>query len=152
MAAKYSKRVFLAGAIFLLLLFIGLSFLNRDVRWRFAVLEAKAAGKIPEIPFFTLFSWLRPGTPVYLEGLATVPNVNAAIANDRTTTASAENGARIFSAFCQKCHGENGQGAAGPNLVSRLRSSTDWSFFSTVKWGRINTAMARQPISDAQIW
>src|SRR5689334_21016668 len=100
------KRHWLRVFFVLSLIFVAfLVCLSGEFLWRAKVIEAKATGQLPEIPFFTLVSWLRPRTPVYLGGLATVPNVNAAIANDRTTSVAAENGARIFSIFCQKCHG-----------------------------------------------
>jgi len=84
--------------------------------------------------------------------MADLPNANASITNNYDNPRSAEAGARIYGQSCAGCHGENGTGGNAPSLVAALGSSTDWSFFSTVKWGRPNTIMRAQPLSELEIW
>jgi alcohol dehydrogenase (cytochrome c) len=124
-----------------------------ELRWRAAVIVAKLRGDLPEIPTSELFGWLKPASPVYLEGLATQPNPGANIHNILPVTAeSLAAGQKNFEAVCSACHGADALGGNGPNLLSHITNATEWSFFSTTKWGREGTAMAAQPLSDAEIW
>ena len=150
--ALRTLKVAIVSFLFLLALGAAAPRFDPDVAWRFRVMEAKLSGRIPEIPFRTLLRWLKPGSPVYLGGMADLPNANASITNNYDNPRSAEAGARIYGQSCAGCHGENGTGGNAPSLVAALGSSTDWSFFSTVKWGRPNTIMRAQPLSELEIW
>lgn len=143
----------LFSGIFLIALTLGLAaFLSDGVAWRMSVLKLKLTGRIPEIPFGTLVKWLKPGSPVYLEGLAEARNVNAGVTNRLHDRQSIDAGARDFGRLCGGCHGENAGGRTGPSLTATLGTASDWAFFSTVKWGRPNTVMTAQPLSDLEIW
>jgi alcohol dehydrogenase (cytochrome c) len=120
--------------------------------WRTRVLAAKLIGKLPEIQLRDVLRWLLPGGTVYVRPLADNPNVHAAIKNILIDDASADRGARTFASFCAQCHGDNARGKTGLDLVSSVANSTDWRFFSAVKWGRAGTGMTAQPLSDVQIW
>lgn len=123
-----------------------------EVAWRARVVRAKLLGALPEIPFPALIRWLVPGSPVYLAPLAEFPNVHAGISNRLIDDESAEEGSRLYGKHCAHCHGENARGGAGPDLLSSLATTTDWAYFSAVKWGRAGTAMAAQSLSDREIW
>lgn len=124
-----------------------------DVRWRANVVGLKLKGDIPEIGTLQLLRWLVPGSPVYLGALDTHPKVDAAVQSLLKDDQQAmKSGANVFKERCALCHGGDGRGAAAPNLVSFVSRSTDWSFFSVVKWGRSGTAMAPQPLTDSQVW
>ncbi len=120
--------------------------------WRVRVFLAKLSGELPELPLTNFLRWLRPGSPVYLGGLADHPNVRAAILNPLFDKESVEKGARLYGRFCASCHGDNGRGKMGPDLVSSNENKSDWVFFSAVKWGRPGTEMVAQPLDDHQIW
>lgn len=140
---------------FLLLAAAALAILiNRSdsLAWRAEVLRAKLAGDLPQIPLGVLIRWLAPGSPVYLENLAAMPNVNAGIQNNVFDDQAAKRGEQLYAGQCASCHGESAQGKSGPDLIASIERGTDWSFLSTVKWGRPGTAMAAQPLSDLEIW
>jgi alcohol dehydrogenase (cytochrome c) len=149
---KRSTWIVVTGMIFVILIVVVAPFASGDIAWRYKVLSEKLTGKLPEIPIRDLLRWLPPGSPVYLQHLAEVPNVNASITNQLKDPQSAEAGAKTYGQACAQCHGENGGGLTGPNLLTAVGAISDWSFFSAVKWGRPNTAMRAQPISDLQIW
>lgn len=152
---KIIKRLALVllSGIVLLALAVGLgAYLSNTVAWRVRVLKAKLSGKIPEIPFRLLVKWLRPGSPVYLEGLGDLPNVNSGVTNLLHDRQSADAGARVYGRICAGCHGENAGGKTGPNLLATIGTRSDWAFFSTVKWGQPNTAMTAQSVTDLEIW
>lgn len=152
---KLLKRLLLLFCACIALAAVGVSlasFPSTNPLWRLTVLKQKALGEIPEIPFLTLVEWMRPGGPTYIGGLADLPNVNASIVNVHLDAHAVEAGARIYGASCRECHGENGRGQTGPDLLAAIGGLTDWAFFSTVKWGRPGTAMIGQPLSDQEIW
>ncbi len=120
--------------------------------WRARVVQAKLLGKFPELPLIEFFLWLAPSSPVYLGHLADNRNVASGIQNTISDKESAEKGAQQFGRLCASCHGDNGRGKMGPDLVSSIGNKTDWVFFSAVKWGRPGTPMAAQPLADRQIW
>jgi alcohol dehydrogenase (cytochrome c) len=138
----------LAGVAFLAARFVA----PFELQWRLRVLEAKVRGDLGEIPLRNLIGWLAPVSPVYLAGLAESPNVHASIVNLLTASDDAEQGKVLFLRHCGQCHGEGGHGHTGPNLLDAVSSKSDWSYFSTAKWGRAGTSMPPQPLSDSQIW
>ena len=152
---KPAKRLVftLAIGIFLCVLAaVAAGFASPTSAWRLRVVGHKLMGRIPEIPFVSLIKWLQPHSPVDLYRLAAVPNVNASITNRFTDDAAAAAGARIYGRVCASCHGDDAHGRRGPNLLAAIVNMPDWSFFSTVKWGRAKTIMVAQPLSDVEIW
>jgi alcohol dehydrogenase (cytochrome c) len=138
----------LAGAAY-----VGARFLSpAGLQWRVRVVEAKLRGDLGEIPLRNLTAWLAPGSPVYLAALAETPNPHVAIKNGMLTPVDAAQGKALYLRHCGSCHGEGGHGNVGPNLLSVVSNKSDWSFFSTAKWGRAGTSMQAQPLSDTQIW
>ena len=124
-----------------------------ELRWRANVLLWKLKGALPGLSTTQLVEWLAPGSAVYLGGLAERPNPDAAIRNiNSDKPAFIEEGAKQFQQTCSVCHGGDATGAVGPNLITFVSKSTDWSFLSTVKWGRTGSAMVAQPLTDKQIW
>ena len=132
---------------------------SASVAWRVRLLREKLAGEIPEIPFPVMLKWIEPGSSVNLHHLADVPDVNASINNvvvdlnsPESARQAAADGGRRFARSCAPCHGDNARGQSGPDLIAAIVNMTDWKFFSTVKWGRPNTIMKAQPLSDLEIW
>jgi mono/diheme cytochrome c family protein len=149
------KRAVLVCVVVFILLAVVLGasvLLSDDVAWRFTVLKAKLSGKIPEIPLPQLIKWMRPGSAVYVGGLARTSNVNASIVNLHNDRQSAEAGSRVYGRICIECHGDDANGRTGPSLIAAAHYLTDWKMFSTVKWGRPKTIMMPQPLSDLEIW
>jgi len=150
-AAVKALRWFLVVAVGLAALG-SLSLMSPSVRWRAKLLYHRMRGEYREIPFPTFVRWLRRDSVVDLSPLLDNRNVGAAISNELTDETAANVGMRIFADNCARCHGEQGLGAVGPSLVSSIGRFSDWSYFSTVKWGRRGTLMLPQPLSDREIW
>ena len=140
--------ILLFGAAFVAALFVA----PPEVQWRLRVVQAKVRGNLGEIPLRNLIAWLAPGSPVYLEGVAENPNLHVSIRNGLTKPDDAAQGKVLYLRHCGQCHGEGGRGSSGPNLLSALADKSDWSFFSTAKWGRQGTSMQAQPVGESQIW
>ena len=153
MQLKWSRRLM---AFLLVVLIAGLAAFVTTVptlNWRATVVGLKLSGKLPEIALMDMARWLMPGSPVYLEGLSLLPTAESGIRNTwEDDPAYAKRGEEHFLRVCAACHGGNAQGGSAPNLLAFLSRSTDWTFFSTVKWGRKGTAMAAQPVSEREIW
>ncbi len=123
------------------------------LEWRWDVIALKLSGEVPEIPIIQLLGWMGPRSPVWLGALPEQRNVSASIRNvsiDDAATVKA--GAETFQRICSACHGGDAKGGVGPSLIAAVSNSTDWNFLSSAKWGRPGTAMAAQPLTDAQIW
>jgi alcohol dehydrogenase (cytochrome c) len=140
--------VLLFGAAFVAALFVA----PPELQWRLRVVQAKVRGNLGEIPLRNLIAWLAPGSPVYLEGVAENPNLHVSIRNGLTKPDDAAQGKVLYLRHCGQCHGEGGHGNSGPNLLSAVSNKSDWSFFSTAKWGRQGTSMQAQPVGESQIW
>jgi len=123
-----------------------------ELQWRLRVVEAKVRGDLGEIPLRNLIAWLAPGSPVYLAEVAENPNLHLSIKNLLTRSEDAAQGKLLYLRQCGQCHGEGGHGNSGPNLLGPVSNKSDWSFFSTAKWGRPGTSMQAQPLSESQIW
>jgi alcohol dehydrogenase (cytochrome c) len=151
------RRLALTSSLGLILLF-GVAFVAAlfvappDVQWRLQVVQAKVRGDLGEIPLRNLIAWLAPGSPVYLEAVAENPNPHVSIKNVLIKPDDAAQGKVLYLRHCGQCHGESGHGNSGPNLLSPVSNKSDWSFFSTAKWGRAGTAMQAQPLGEFQIW
>jgi alcohol dehydrogenase (cytochrome c) len=138
----------LAGIAFVAVLLLA----PPELQWRLLVVEAKLRGDLGEIPLRNLIAWLVPGSPVYLAGVAENPNLHASIKNMLVKPDDAAQGRALYLRHCGQCHGESGHGNSAPNLLSPVSNKSDWSFFSTVKWGRVGTSMQAQPLTESQIW
>ena len=123
-----------------------------ELEWRLRIVEAKIRGNLEEIPLRNLIPWLAPGSPVYLAAVAENPNLHAAIRNLLTKSDDAAQGKVLYLRHCGQCHGEGGHGNSGPNLLGPVSKKSDWSFFSTAKWGTAGTSMQPQALSESQIW
>ena len=123
-----------------------------EVAWRFKVLGAKVRGDLKEVPLINLLAWMVPKSPVYLAGLAQSANPHAVIRNAFIGADDIKQGQVVYSKHCVQCHGDAGRGYTGPSLTDAVASKTDWSFFSSTKWGLSGTAMSAQPLSDIEIW
>lgn len=148
-----SAKVWLYGFAVILVVFTGLVAAVPELRWRAMVVGLKVSGKLPEVPAAKMPGWLAPGSPVYLGGLMKDPTADAGILNVYIDDADyAKRGEQLFRQTCAPCHGSNALGGTGPSLIAYMGRSTDWSFFSIVKWGKKGSAMAAQPIGERQIW
>ncbi|MCW5661977.1 MAG: PQQ-binding-like beta-propeller repeat protein [Burkholderiaceae bacterium] len=125
-----------------------------DVRWRLDVIGLKLGGHLPEVPALDLARWLMPGSPVYLGQLNThSTTAESGILNVFTDDAAyAKRGEEHYRRVCAACHGLEGGGGSAPSLQAFIERASDWAFFSTAKWGRKDTAMAPQPLSEREIW
>lgn len=126
--------------------------MSPEIAWRLNVIAAKVRGDLPQIPMRNLLGWLAPGSPVYLAALADSPNPGMVIQNGFSGTEAVDQGHAAYAKYCEQCHDVGGRGHGGPNLLEAVSTSTDWAFFSTVKWGRSGTSMTAQPVDDGQIW
>ncbi len=123
-----------------------------ELRWRVRVVGLAFTGQIDGVPMRDLFRWLRPGSPVFLEGLAETPNADAAIHPPPPTATDIAEGARTFGRLCAHCHGPEGKGAAAPSLWDVAGTRPPWTFFSAVRYGRPDTAMQPQAVTEAEAW
>ncbi|WP_310583120.1 c-type cytochrome, partial [Deinococcus sp.] len=153
MRLKWSRRWIAFMLVALIAGLVAIVTAVPTLSWRAKVVGLKLAGKIPEIPTTDLARWLVPGSSTYLGGMEMFSNVEAGVLNIwQDDPAYAKRGEEQFLRVCAACHGGNAQGGSAPNLLAFLSRSTDWSFFSTVKWGRKGTAMAAQPVAEREIW
>ncbi|HEY1391898.1 MAG TPA: PQQ-binding-like beta-propeller repeat protein, partial [Methylibium sp.] len=123
-----------------------------ELRWRLQILAAKLHGDLGYIPARNLIAWLAPGSPVYLAPLADNPNPHLGIKNEYKKLEDARQGKLLYLRRCSQCHGDNAHGNSGPDLLASVSGKSDWSFFSTAKWGRQGTSMQAQALTDQQIW
>ena len=123
-----------------------------ELQWRLHLVAVKIRGEVSEIPLHNLIVWLRPSSPLYLGRLAENPNPHAAIHNRLVGPEDVRQGHLLYSKYCSACHGDQGRGHLGPSLINAVGDNSDWSFFSTVKWGLTGTSMQAQPLGDVQIW
>lgn len=120
--------------------------------WRAQILFERFGGDFAEIPLLQFVAWLKPGSPVYLEELSISRNVAASVKHRPIDVEGIGAGRTLFQNQCSHCHGADAKGGNAPNLLLALGHLTDWTFLSTVKWGRTGTGMQAQPVTDEQIW
>jgi putative heme-binding domain-containing protein len=63
-------------------------------------------------------------------------------------------GAKLYATSCAGCHGPDGSGGRGPNLIHRLQSNPlkDDELFNTIRNGVPGADMPATPLSDADTW
>jgi putative heme-binding domain-containing protein len=63
-------------------------------------------------------------------------------------------GAKLYATSCAGCHGPDGTGGRGPNLIHRLESNAlkDDELFNTIRNGVPGADMPATPLSDADTW
>jgi cytochrome c oxidase cbb3-type subunit 3 len=67
---------------------------------------------------------------------------------------AAQAGGKVFATSCSGCHGANGEGGRGPNLVEgrRIRRLPDSGLFNSIRSGVPGTDMPPTNLPDDQIW
>lgn len=150
------KSVWRLVAVVVIALAVGLAVAFATVpalKWRWHVIDMKLTGRLDEVPTADMLRWLLPGSPVYMGGLTQWANAQAGILNiDVNDPEFVRRGQEVYQRSCSSCHGGEATGNSAPSLLSYLTRSNDWSFLSTVKWGRSGTAMAAQSVTEEQIW
>lgn len=145
-------RIAAAAGLMVLVAAVGVT-ASPDLNWRARVALLKVRGELPEIGAIDLMKWMRPGSPVHLQGLAVTPNPSSAIRNLKLGDARyIAQGESQYRQSCSACHGSEATGGTGLDLLAFVGKSVDWEFFQTVKRGRKGTAMVAQPITDELIW
>lgn len=68
--------------------------------------------------------------------------------------ANVERGRVLFVRSCSGCHGPNGEGGRGPNLMTgrAVRRSSDETLFHSVRDGLPGTDMPATKLPDEQVW
>jgi putative heme-binding domain-containing protein len=63
-------------------------------------------------------------------------------------------GSKLYATSCAGCHGPDGSGGRGPNLIHRLESNPlkDPELFSTIRNGVPGADMPATPLSDEDTW
>lgn len=63
-------------------------------------------------------------------------------------------GAKLYATSCAGCHGPDGSGGRGPNLIHRLSSNPlkDDELFNTIRNGVPGADMPATPLSDPDTW
>src|ERR1700676_68206 len=154
MSASRGVRVFFAAAILLLVVLAGAALIPA-ARWRAKVVLGKATGRINDIEWSDLRWMLRPGSGVYLERLAEVPNPFLAIESPRQSKRDVEAGAGLFREQCGACHGDEGRGGpGGPPLNNHIfrQGSSDWGLYRTITRGIPGTAMVGKQLPRDDVW
>jgi mono/diheme cytochrome c family protein len=72
----------------------------------------------------------------------------------RSDLAAAEAGRQTFLGACSACHGANGEGGQGPNLVTgrRIGRLSDRQLFHSIKDGLPGTDMPPFRLPDEKVW
>src|SRR5437763_6515746 len=75
---------------------------------------------------------------------------NSAIGNPKAIAA----GAKLYAGSCAGCHGPDGSGGRGPNLVRRAawHALTDEGTFATIRNGVPGADMPATKLPDDQMW
>jgi alcohol dehydrogenase (cytochrome c) len=124
------------------------------VAWRLQVLSMKSAGKLSDLGWGELLTMIAPGSPYYLQPLTANPNPFAIITNPYTTAEDLRHGSNVYRVHCGGCHGLDGQGGHGPDLVNgHLKTGdSEWAMFRTTQRGIPGTAMAPVALEDRERW
>jgi alcohol dehydrogenase (cytochrome c) len=140
-------------------LVIGLAaavFLVPQLRWRAKVVLLKATGKMHDVEWSDLATFLLPGPEAQVfDGNVDRRNPYVMIVNKRTTPLDLQRGAKLFEHNCADCHGrDGGGGAAGPSLTGGefRHGGSDWALYRTIRYGVPGTAMPPHAMSSTDIW
>ena len=153
--SKLRSRLFLAVAA-LFVAGIAAAAAVGSIRWRVQVIALHLGGKIPDITFKEVISYMLPGSDQSMASLIERRNPYAVIHNYRTSEADVTAGAELFLARCASCHGPDAGGTTlGPSLTGRelKHGDSDWAVFRTIRDGVPNTAMLATPdVTETQRW
>lgn len=153
--SKRAAKRLLGSVLVVVLLIAGATSLDRDLRWRAVVLVDKMCGKLPDIGWSDLAWMLRPGSGLYVAGLAQTPNPFEVIENPRTSPADIEAGKRLFARHCSACHGDDARGGpGGPSLRDRnfRQGRSAWALYRTITRGVPGTAMSGHVLARNDVW
>lgn len=154
MLSFVKRRPFVTVAVAVFVLFVAALSTPR-LRWRVQVLALHLAGKIPDIEFGEVVSFMMPGSEQSMTRLIETRNPHAVIKNFHISAADVAAGAELYRAQCASCHSPDGSGGPGaPALKGReyKHGAGDWALYRTIRLGVPNTAMAPHALPPLQLW
>jgi alcohol dehydrogenase (cytochrome c) len=149
------RRLLIAVMGLIAIVCVGVIAANQAIRWRATVVLDKATGRLIDIGWSDLAWMLRPGSGVYLGGLADSRNPFVEIVSPRRSKSDLEAGKQLFRDHCSSCHGGNGQGAAGgPSLRDHefREGRSDWALYRSISRGIPGTAMVGVRLPRDDLW
>ena len=124
-----------------------------ELRWRLAVVQQKLTGQLPDVGFAWLIRHIRPGSPIYLEQLASTPNPYAVIRNPRRSADDILAGEDLYVANCASCHAEGAHGSVVSLFDDENRhGDSDWALYSSITRGIAGTGMLAQDLTEDEAW
>jgi alcohol dehydrogenase (cytochrome c) len=147
------RKVLLLGLLFVA--FTGLVLVAvPGANWRARVIGLKVSGQLPDLRWRELYTMMGPGSLFYLEPILESRNPFQTIKNPHTSQADIDSGKKAFQTKCAECHGSDGKGAAGPNLIREglTHGDSDLAIFRVVSEGVAGTGMPDTGLSDQQSW
>jgi putative heme-binding domain-containing protein len=97
-----------------------------------------------------LFLLLAPAALLAQHGQSSVAPRNPAMKDPAAVSA----GAKLYATSCAGCHGPDGTGGRGPNLINKLGSDPlkDDELFNVIRHGIPGADMPATPLSDDDTW
>jgi alcohol dehydrogenase (cytochrome c) len=152
---SFIKRRPLMTVALALLVVLAAALSTPRLRWRVEVLALHLQGKIPDIEFGEVVSFMMPGSEQSMTRLIDTHNPHAVIKNFHISAADVAAGAELYRAQCASCHAPDGAGGPGaPALKGReyKHGAGDWALYRTIRLGVPNTAMPPHPLPSLQLW
>lgn len=150
-----SKTVIALVSAFLVFLGLAVSLVafQPETRWRAKVVQLKLSGDLPSVEFPWLLKMLIPGSPIYLEGLASTGSPYAAIRNPQDSKDDTLAGGQLFQSHCSSCHSDDAHGSSLSLFDGVFASGdSDWAVFRNTVDGIEGTGMPAMNLPEKSIW
>lgn len=147
------RRFLVWGSIPFLALLIAVTAVH-GTRYRAELVLLKLSGRIPALSWDEILMMIPPGSGYWVDPLVKSRNPYSSIFNPYHASSDVEAGRVLFERRCSSCHGSDGKGKTGPDLVSgRLeRGASDWALFRVIRHGIPGTAMPSVIASPPAVW
>ncbi|MBC8118997.1 MAG: PQQ-binding-like beta-propeller repeat protein, partial [Burkholderiaceae bacterium] len=153
-------RVRSRGAVLTALVAIGIAVAITlsvpSLKWRAQIVLLHAAGKIPDVGWQDLLTFIRPGSSGYsnLARIIETKSPHPVVSNPFDSASDLQAGRDLFAERCVVCHGVNGSGGEAPALAGRdlKNGSSAWALFRTVRTGIPGTGMQPQDLTFGATW
>jgi len=125
-----------------------------DTRWRAALGARKLLGLLPGLTWADVIDITRPSLGFRVRSLVRHGDPYTVIHDPVLTSAELAHGRDVFLHTCERCHGPDARGGAGPPLVGRRYShgDSDWAVYRTITRGVPGTPMQGGFVTRHDVW
>lgn len=124
------------------------------IRWRIHFVALRVAGEIQDVSWGETVRLMSRGSALDTDLIFETKDPYSAVISPPASPARVRAGREFFHQQCSPCHGDEGGGGSGPNLINgeMRHGASDWALYRTITHGIPGTPMRESGLPPETVW